>query len=463
MSKLINDEFKNDPRILQAKKLLAQTLSEYQDKITAVKPCDPQFQDIYQQCIDLLGKRRGRPLYFPYLASGIGNGPLVELADGSVKYDFITGIGVHYMGHSHPKILEACIDAVLEDTVMQGNLQQNIKSIELSDRLVSSACANGADLKHVFLTTSGAMANENAFKIIFNRHAPASRLLAFERCFTGRSLSTAQMTNKPEYREGMPEVLKIDYVPFFDEKDPAVSTEKAVKTLSSLIEKYPGEYAGMTFELIQGEGGYYPGEQNFFVTLMEVLKKNKIAVMIDEIQTFGRTRELFAFQTFKLDSYVDVVTIGKMTQVCATLFSPDYNPKAAILSQTFTGSTTAIYACLATLDEIQNGGYLGPAGKIEQLSNYFRVKLQNIAEKFSKKLKGPFGMGAMIGMTVFDGDLETTKIFIQELYEAGVLCFLAGKNPYRVRFLMPMAGVSKEDIDHVSRIISAVIEKLNKD
>ena len=73
-------------------------------------------------------------MYYPYLGSGIGRGALVELADGSVKYDFITGIGVHYMGHNHPALLEAGVDAALTNTVMQGNLQQNVESARLVER-----------------------------------------------------------------------------------------------------------------------------------------------------------------------------------------------------------------------------------------------------------------------------------------------------------------------------------------
>ena len=75
------------------------------------------------------GDIRGGTLYFPYLGSGIGRGPLVELADGSVKYDMISGIGVHYLGHSHPALIAASIDAAIRDTIMQGNLQQNVESV----------------------------------------------------------------------------------------------------------------------------------------------------------------------------------------------------------------------------------------------------------------------------------------------------------------------------------------------
>lgn len=75
--------------------------------------------------MDAFSEARGGKLYYPYLGSGMGNGPFMELTDGSVRYDFINGIGVHHFEHSNAKIIEACLDAALEDTVMQGNLQQN--------------------------------------------------------------------------------------------------------------------------------------------------------------------------------------------------------------------------------------------------------------------------------------------------------------------------------------------------
>src|SRR6266550_3010920 len=87
----------------------------------------------------LFSESRGGALYYPYLGSGIGNGALVELADGSVKYDMISGIGVHYFGHSHPMLLDAGVDAALRDTVMQGNLQQNVESVALAKTFIDLA------------------------------------------------------------------------------------------------------------------------------------------------------------------------------------------------------------------------------------------------------------------------------------------------------------------------------------
>ena len=122
---LVSSQLANDPRLAEAKKLLLAAVADHQSTLSGIRPPNPELADSYQSMLDDFGKIRGGNLYFPYLASGIGNGPFVELADGSVKLDMITGIGVHGFGHSHPALVETGNDAALCDTVMQGNLQQN--------------------------------------------------------------------------------------------------------------------------------------------------------------------------------------------------------------------------------------------------------------------------------------------------------------------------------------------------
>ena len=75
-------------------------------------------------------------------------------------------------------------------------------------------------LPSLFLTSSGAMANENALKLVFANKAPADRLLAFEHAFAGRTVALASVTDNPAYRRGVPTALKVDYVPFYDDADP---------------------------------------------------------------------------------------------------------------------------------------------------------------------------------------------------------------------------------------------------
>ena len=125
---LQSSKLRNDPRVAQAKQLLADAVTEHASSLQ-VGPAPDNLKDSFADWIDRLTAVRGAPPIWPYLSSGIGRGPCVELADGSVKLDFIGGIGVHGAGHSDLGMLNASIDAALEDTIMQGNLQKNPASV----------------------------------------------------------------------------------------------------------------------------------------------------------------------------------------------------------------------------------------------------------------------------------------------------------------------------------------------
>lgn len=448
---------RSDARIHEAKKLILEALAEHQKKITGIKTADPKLKVPYETLIASFEEKRGGKLWFPFIGSGIGRGALVELLDGSVKYDFICGIGVHYWGHSHPNLITSSIDAAISDTIMEGNLQQNSDAIELVDLLTRSS-----KLDHCFLTSSGAMANENAFKIAMQKNHPATRILAFERGFAGRTMNLSQVTDKPAFREWLPLNLFVDYVPFYDETRPEESTAQAVEALKKYIARYPKQHALMIFELVQGEGGFYPGSKSFFEALMRILKENHIAILADEVQTFGRTSQLFAYQHFGLEEYVDIVTIGKLSQVCATLFRKEYNPRPGLLSQTYTGSVAAIHAAKEIIQGLLRDHFFGEKGKIVLMHNHFEEKLKAIAKKYPKLIKGPFGIGAMIAFTPYKGESEKASHLARALFDNGVMSFIAGANPTRIRMLIPAGVVTAQDINVVCDIIEKTLVENEK-
>lgn len=453
-SSLFARQLHDDPRVKKAKELLAAALEDHQKKMVHVRPPQKHLVMTYQQILDSLSEYRGAKLYFPYIGSGFGNGVLVELLDGSIKYDFISGIGSHYWGHNHPDLLLSGIDAALSDTVMQGHLQQNFDSLELSEMLSK---ASGMD--HVFLTSSGAMANENALKLAFQKKSPANRILAFEHCFMGRTLALSQISDKPAFREGLPLTYFVDYVPFYQPDKPEESTHHAVTILRQHLARYPKQHAVMCFELIHGEGGFYPGSSDFFKTLMSILKEHHITIFVDEIQTFGRTTSLFAFHYFKLEEYVDIVTIGKLSQVCATLFKNEFKPRPNLLSQTFTSSTAAIRAGKLILYQLMHHQYFGENGKIAQIHRYFVESFKKIESTSPHLIRGPYGIGAMIAFTPLDGEASQVAKFVQDLFHAGVISFVAGSHPTRVRFLVPIGAIRTQDIDQVMKIVEEVLKK----
>jgi acetylornithine/N-succinyldiaminopimelate aminotransferase len=447
-----NNPLLTDPRIQQAKKLILETIKQHQEQIQGVKPPDPAKKAAYDKMISTFNEYRGGKLAFSYVGSGLGKGALVELLDGSVKYDFINGIGPHCYGHSHASVISSSIDAALSDTVMQGNLQQNKDAFDLIEMLIK---VSGLD--HCFLTTTGAMANENGLKIAFQKNFPASRILSFDHCFAGRTWTASQITDKPSFREGLPINVFVDYIPYYDISKPEESTKEALQALKKAIERYPKQHAVMCFELVQGEGGFYYGTAEFFKAIMSVLRENGITILIDEVQTFGRLQELFAFQFFGLEEFADIVTIGKVAQVGATLFRKELCPLPGLLSQTFTSSTSAIQASKVIIQELLNGGYYGPQGKNQQMHTYFVNHLQQLSKQYPQLIQGPFGIGSMIAFTPLGGNQKHVNAFIQSLFEAGVMSFVAGSNPTRTRMLLPIMAITKEDIDEVCKLIEKTL------
>lgn len=452
---LLATQLANDPRVAEAKKLLHLAIEDCQKHITGICPPLLDLKQSYQDTLDLFAHHRGAKLWYPYLGSGFGNGVFVELADGSIKYDMICGIGSHYCGHQSPLLIDAAIDAALSNTVMQGNLQQNIDSCALTSLLIEES-----GLPHCFLTTSGAMANENALKIAFQKHAPASRLIAFEHCFAGRTLVLSQVTDKPAFREGLPLNVFVDYIPFFNEQDPDRSIERSVNALKQHIARYPKQHAAMVLEFIQGEAGFYPGSKAFFHAIIKILKDHNIAVIADEVQTFARTPYLFAYQYFELTDLIDIATIGKVSQTCATLFTDEYQPRPGLLSQTFTSSTAAIKASYAIISHLLHNNFFGSHGKIAKLHEHFAEKLTSLAYKYPQLIQGPFGIGTMIAFTPYQGNIHRVTNFAHRLFDAGVISFVAGGRegrPMRIRFLLPVLAMTTYDIDQVVHIVERTL------
>ncbi|MFN3168324.1 MAG: aminotransferase class III-fold pyridoxal phosphate-dependent enzyme [Phycisphaeraceae bacterium] len=458
MPHLAAEQLHQDPRLQQARALIADAIADAQGELDGPRPADPARASDYQQQLDTFAKLRGGALPIPYLGSGLGNGPLVELLDGSVKYDMICGIGVHGLGHSDAGLVNAGVNGALADAVMQGNLQQNAESAALCDDLVERACRHGAMLEHCFLTTSGSMANDNALKLVFQKHAPADRVMAFSHCFTGRTLAMASVTDKAAYRDGLPETVKAGYLPFYKKDDRQTSIDSTIKHLDRHVARYAGRVAGVMFEMIQGEGGYNAGDAEYFRAVMRRCKDHGLAVWVDEIQSFGRTSAPFAFQHYGLDELVDVVSVGKMTQVCATLFTDAYKPRPGLISQTFTGASSQIFAAREVLKRLDEAGVFGEDGLNMRVRRRFAEALGAIHRRHPDKLgPGLFGEGTMIGFEVFGGRADPTKAVMGKLYELGVIAFICGADPLRLRFLPPAAVMREGDVEAVCALLEQAL------
>lgn len=301
------------------------------------------------------------------------------------------------------------------------------------------------------------MANENALKLVLHRQSPADRIIAFEHCFAGRSIALAALTDKAKYRMGLPLALNVDYLPFRDPANPEQSQRRAVDELQRLLQRHPGRYAAFWAEPIAGEGGYYPGSPEFFRALCGPLRAAGIPIVFDEIQSFSRTTRPFAFQHYGLDEFADIVTVGKVTQVCATLYRESFQPSGPIISQTFTGSSSSIATGLAILDALQAADCFGDRGRNAVRGEYFQAGLEALSRKFPTLLSGPFGEAMMVAITPGDGSVEDAKLLMDTMFEVGLLGFVCGAEPTRIRFLPPPGITTEAHIDEALRLLEQAL------
>jgi 4-aminobutyrate aminotransferase/(S)-3-amino-2-methylpropionate transaminase len=435
-------------------KLFSAILQE-QQKINSVKKADDDKKDLILQKLKEYETLRGRGFFFNFMASGKGHGPFVELVDGSIKYDLINALGVNLLGHSHPLYIKANLEAATSDAVMCGNLLSYQEPYELTKMVLDQV--KSSRLKHFWLSCSGSFANDTALKILWQKKAPHYRLIAFKNAFAGRSIAMQDVTYNASYREGMPKSIEIDHVPHFNYKDPAGSLKTTIDALDALVLKNGNTYAALTIELIQGEAGFVYGPKEYYEGIFKWAREKGIYVWVDEVQSFARTNKLFAFQMFGLDEYVDIVTVGKVLQACGTFFTDELNPKPGLIAGTFNGSLAALNAGKNIVHYLQNGNFYGEEGRINYLNKLFMKKFIELTNG-SLKGKIPYfgGIGTMISFEVGNGTSDVTNKFIKALFENGIITFSAGKDPMRVRFLLPLSLLD-EHVDEIFKILEKTV------
>lgn len=69
------------------------------------------------------------------------------------------------------------------------------------------------------------------------------------------------------------------------------------------------------------------------------------------------------------------------------------------------------------------------------------------------------GLGLMVAVTPFDGNKDKVNKLLQVLYKNGLMSFGCGKDPLRLRFLIP-AVMQDKDIEVAKKILEKSILEL---
>ena len=145
-----------------------------------------------------------------------GEGCTVWDDQGRAYVDFIAGIAVCNLGHSHPALVET-LTAQARTLWHVSNLYYTLPQAELAAWLTAHSFAD-----RVFFANSGAEANEAAIKLARryfkeNGSPERYRVVSMKQSFHGRTMATLSATGQEKVRKGFDPILEgFDFVPFND-------------------------------------------------------------------------------------------------------------------------------------------------------------------------------------------------------------------------------------------------------
>lgn len=385
--------------------------------------------------------------------------------DGKEYIDFVGGIGVVNVGHSHPKVRKAVAEQLERFTHTCFQVAMYEGYVELAERL--NKLAPGPSKKKTFFVTTGAEAVENAIKIA-RMHTGRPAVVAFHHSFHGRTLLALTMTgeNNPYKQNFGPFANEVYHVPYPYEFH-GWSARRALEALSELFESEvaPNRIAAMVIEPVLGEGGFVPAPIEFLKALRAITLEHGIVLVADEIQSgYGRTGKMFAIEHAEVEP--DLITVAKSIAnglpIAGVIGKAEIMdaPTAGGLGGTFGGNPLACAAALAVLDIIEEDHLLERAVEIgKRLEHRF-----NELKRQHRAIGDVRGLGAMRALEFQDHGKMTGSAIVQRIGEEargrGLLLMAAGVKRNIIRVLVPLI-IDKEDLesalDRLDEAVSAVL------
>jgi acetylornithine/N-succinyldiaminopimelate aminotransferase len=371
-----------------------------------------------------------------------GRGVYLWDSQGKRYLDFLSGIGVNALGHSHPAV-EAAIKRQAGRLIHVSNLFFHEYQAELA-RLLTKI----SGLDRAFFCNSGTEAWEGALKLarafaqMNNRSGSKAkwRILAMENSFHGRTFGALATTGQPKYRA--------PFVPLM----PGVSFVK-FNDLDDLQRKCDSSVCAVCIETIQGEGGIRPVNAEFLELAWRLTKRSGALLMLDEIQCgLGRTGRHFAYQHYGV--LPDVVTVAKplacglplgailTTERVASCMHPGLH------GTTFGGGPLA---CAVAIEFLRAENKL--LKHVRTLGEYFHAALEALDRKH-KSIQDVRGAGLMQAVDLDSPELA--KAVAKQLLHEGII--INRTHETVLRFLPPYV-IQKKHVDRLVKALDAALRK----
>ncbi len=362
-----------------------------------------------------------------------GEGTRVWDANGNEYLDFLAGIAVNVLGHSHPVVVHALEDQARK-LIHVSNYFYTTPQIELAELLTEST-----GLDRVFFCNSGAEAVEGALKLARKwgkvRKGGAFEVIATVGGFHGRTMGALAATGTVKYRTPFePLPPGFFHVPYNDLD--AIKAATTPRTCAIIV------------EAVQGEAGVIVPDDDYLPGLRQWCDRNGILLIVDEVQTgVGRTGRLFGWQL--TGARPDIMTVAKglgggvpigaflAREEVASAFDPGDH------GTTFGGNPLATAVGFAVLSHVIEHDLPDEAAS---KGRRFISGLRSIEDRHPG-ISEVRGRGLMVAMEL---DSEVADELSSDLLGRGLIANAI--RPTTVRFLPPLT-VTERELDRALGII----------
>ena len=388
------------------------------------------FETIKQQDQDYIMHTYGR---YP-VALDHGKNATCYDVEGKEYIDMTSGIGVNALGFCDKAWIEA-VTAQLQKLQHTSNLYYTAPCGEAAKLVCEKS-----GMKKMFFANSGAEANEGVFKAAkkysFLKYGKGrSTIVALENSFHGRTLATLSATGQDAYHNY--------FFPFVD----GLVFAKA-NDLEDTLSKLTDDVCAVIMEMVQGEGGVLPLNQQYVTAVYNACKEKDILFIVDEVQTgIGRTGSFFSYQQFGI--HPDLVScakgLGGGLPIGGVLFGEKTEEclSAGDHGSTFGGNPVVCAGSVEILNRL-NDDFLAEV----QIKGEF-IKNQILT---MPHVTDVVGMGMMLGVSL---DIDAKDV-IQKCLDNGLMV-LSAKTKVR---LLPPLTITRKELEKGLTILADVLKSM---
>lgn len=391
-----------------------------------------------------------------------GEGPYLYDDADTRLLDAVSGYGVASLGHSHPKWVEAVV-------AQAGRLGvTSLYTRELADYLTSLASVLPPTMSEIALSSTGVEAVEMSIRLAQTARGRPG-ILTFEDGFHGKT-AAVRYTRHPrsdEARSLAPPWSRSATFPACDHHD-AVDYVTCREPVEEDIASIAGradldDVAAVLVEPVLGTAGNIAPKRSFLAALRELCRERGWLLIFDEsITGFGRTGDLFAFETFAVEPDILVLSKGlgggfPLSAVCAApdLWAGSALSAASATSSSYGGNPIACAAGAITLEIVTDAGFMA---QVRSTSAQAALRLRHLGEA-SGQIARPRGVGLMLGFDLINADTGALAsatccdTVFRTCRDRGLL---VAANVPRVR-LSPPLTVTAAEIDFLFDVLSDVL------